>query len=169
MTFDAFNLLFPVILAIHNIDEYARHDDFFLAHHSRLAKKLTTRRVIRDAAILLTLTVALLDVLTYVCKADVLMTISKISIFALMINGIGHCVLSLRRGTMLPGTLSAATLVLPYSVIAMVVMRTNLGDSSWSLLRFAAFGALAAPLVIIFFLWISYGIFRLVARTGNHN
>jgi hypothetical protein len=164
MTFAVLNLIFPIVLAIHNIDEYSRYDDFVRAFHPRLIKKLTTRRAVRNAAVLLTLAVALLDAMTYVYKAAVLTMISKVSICALMLNGIGHCILSLRRRTLLPGTLSAATLVLPYSVIAIAIMRADFGDSFWSFLRLAAFGALTAPLAIISFLWIGYGTARLSAR-----
>ena len=81
-----------------------------------------------------------------------------------MLNGIGHSILSVRRRRLLPGTLSAVTLVLPYSAIAIAVMRADLGDSAGSLLRSVAFGALAAPLAIAAFLWLGYGTDRLVAR-----
>jgi len=47
MTFAAVNLLFPVVLAIHNFDEYSRCDDFIRAYHPRLGEKLATRRVFR--------------------------------------------------------------------------------------------------------------------------
>ncbi|MGC9292817.1 MAG: HXXEE domain-containing protein [Acidobacteriaceae bacterium] len=165
MTFDALDLLFPIILAIHNIDEYSCYDDFVRAFHPRLAKKLTTRRVIRDAAILLTLAVAVLGALTYVYKGAVLTMISKVAIFALLLNGIGHCVLSIKRRALVPGTLSAVALVLPYSVIAIVIMRTSTGDTFRSLFCYALFGALSIPLAVLSFLWISYGLSQLIAHT----
>ena len=164
MTFPTFDLLFPIILAVHNIDEYSRCDDFILAFHPRLSAKLRTRRVIRDAAILLTLAVGMLTALTYIYKSAVLITISKIAIFALLLNGIGHCVLSIKRRTLVPGTLSAVILILPYSAVAITIMHTSLGDSPWSLVGYAIFGALTAPLAILIFLWISYGFFWLTER-----
>jgi Protein of unknown function with HXXEE motif len=164
MTFAAINLLFPLVLAIHNLDEYFHHDDFIHAYYSRLSPKLTSRRVVRHALVLLTLSIVLLDGLTYVYKDGLLVTVSKISIFALMFNGIGHCVLSLRRRTMLPGTLSAVTLVIPYAVFATVIMRTKLGDAYRSLLQLAVWGAITVPLATMLFLWIGYGIHRLETR-----
>jgi hypothetical protein len=38
MTFVALNLLFPIVLAIHNVDEYSRYDDFIRAYHPRLSE-----------------------------------------------------------------------------------------------------------------------------------
>jgi len=64
MTLVNFALLFPVVLAIHNIDEYIRYDDFVRSCPSWLAKKLT-RPIVRSAAVLLTLAAAVLVTLTY--------------------------------------------------------------------------------------------------------
>jgi uncharacterized protein with HXXEE motif len=164
MTFAAVNLLFPVVLAIHNFDEYSRYDDFIRAYHPRLGRKLSTRRVFRDALILLTSAAAGLGALTYVYQSAGLLTISKIAIFALLLNALGHCILSLKRRELVPGTLSAVALVLPYSAVAIVIMRASLGDSFRSLFRDAIFGLILAPLAILSLLWISYGLSRLTAN-----
>jgi hypothetical protein len=163
MTFVAVNLLFPVVLAIHSFEEYSRYDDFIRAYHPRLGKKLATRRVFRDALILLTLAAAVSGALTYAYKSAVLLAISKIAIFALLLNALGHCILSLKRRELLPGTLSAVALVLPYSAVAIVIMRASLGDSFWSLFRDAMLGLILAPLAILSLLGISYGLSRLTA------
>ena len=167
MTFIAINLLCPAVLAIHNIDEYSRYDDFVRAHHSRLLTKLTARRVVRNAAILLTLAVAVLTGLTYIRQSAVLVTLSKVAVFAILLNGIGHCALSLKRRKLDPGTLSAVALVMPYSFVSIVAMRSSFGDSFWSLLPCAIYGALAIPLATLSFLWIGYGFAYLAARTQN--
>jgi Protein of unknown function with HXXEE motif len=164
MAFDWINLLLPVVLAVHNADEYARYDDFVNAYHPRLAKKLTSRPVIRSAAILLTLFVALQAGLAYVYKGGILLASCKVAIFALLLNAISHCVLSLKRRRILPGTLSAVLLVMPYSVAAIVIMRAGFGDSYSYLLLLAALGAITVPLAVILFLWIGYGISQLEAR-----
>ena len=164
MTFIAINLLCPAVLAIHNIDEYSRYDDFVHVYHSRLATKLTTRRVVRDALILMTLAVAVLAGLTYIRQSAILVMLSKVSVFAIMLNGIGHCVLSLKRRTLVPGTLSAIAFVIPYSFIAIAAMRTSLGDSYPSLCIDAIYGALAIPVATLSFLCISYSFGYLAAR-----
>ena len=156
MSFVTYNAFFPAILAIHNMDEYSRYDEFVRVHHRALPKKLVSRPVIRSAAILLSLFVALLDGLTYAYRSRGLIGLSKLAILALMMNAIAHCLLSLRRRSILPGTLSAATLVLPYSAIAIVVMRENFGDTAWSILRLSALGAFTAPVAAISSMWTGY-------------
>jgi hypothetical protein len=163
MSFPALNLLFPVVLAIHNLEEYSRYDDFMRAYHVRLPAKFTTRPVMRDATVLLTLAVAVLDGLTYFYKGAVLVAISETAIFALMLNGVGHCILSLKRRSLIPGTLSAVALVLPYSAIAIASMPMSKGESIRSLLVYALLGGLATPLAVATFLSISYGFSQVKA------
>jgi len=155
MTFTAFNLLFPIVVAIHNIDEYRGYTDFVRSYPTWLAKKLT-RRVVGRAAILLTLAISVLAVLTYFYQTDVLLTLSKIAIIGLALNCVGHCILAVKRRALVPGTLSAAILVLPYAAIALALMRTNFNDSYMAVFGYAASGAIAAPVAIGAFLWIGY-------------
>ena len=49
MSFAAFNLLFPIVVAVHNIDEYRGYTDFVHSYPSWLDEKLT-RRVLGWAA-----------------------------------------------------------------------------------------------------------------------
>ena len=99
--------------------------------------------------------------LAYVHKGGIYVALCNITIFAVMVNALGHCVLSLKRRTLVPGTLSAALLVLPYSIGAIASMRIDLASSYLSLSFFAACGAVAIPLFTIGFLWLGYGISRL--------
>jgi hypothetical protein len=71
-------------------------------------------------------------------------------------NCLGHCFLSLKRHALVPGTLSGAVLVLPYSVIAIFLMRTDFRDSFLGLFGYAAIGAIATPVAIAAFLWLGY-------------
>lgn len=160
MTFATVNLFFPLVLALHNIDEYSRYDDFASAYHLRLTERFTTRPVVRDAMLLLTIAIAVLDAQAYASRTAVLMRASEIAIFALLLNGFGHCALSLRRHTVIPGTLSAIVLVLPYSGIAITTMRTSLEATVGSLACDAILGAMTMPLAILFSLWTSYGLHR---------
>jgi hypothetical protein len=162
MTFAAFNLLFPIVVAVHNTDEYRGYEDFIRSYPGWLAEKLT-RGVVGRAAILLTLTITALAVATYFYQNDVLLMASKIAIIGLALNCIGHCLFSLKRRALVPGTLSGMVLVLPYSVIAVLMMKTNLQDSFLALFGYAAIGAVIIPISIGSFLWIGY----LLARPGR--
>jgi hypothetical protein len=159
MTFAAFNLLFPIVVAVHNIDEYRGYDDFVRSYPGWLAVILT-RQVVARAAVLLTLTVTALAVATYFYQNDVLLMASKIAIIGLALNCVGHCLLSLKRRALVPGTLSGMVLVLPYSVIAVLIMRTNLQDSFLAIFGCAAIGAIMVPIAIGSFLWLGYLLAR---------
>jgi len=156
MTFPALMLLFPIVLGIHNTEEYLRFDDFIRTYHSRLPAKLTTRCVVRNAAILLTVAAAVLAALTYLQRAQALFAVSRVAILALMLNAVGHCALSLKKHAVTPGTVSAVALILPYSVVSVVVMHTQLGDSLALLVFSAAVGAVATPLAVALSLGIGY-------------
>jgi hypothetical protein len=153
-------LSLPLVMAVHNLDEYAKHEDFVDAYHPRLSKKLTARPVIRNAVVLLTASVAALAGLAYMYEGGVAGTVCKVAVFALLLNAISHCVLSLKRRRVLPGTLSAALLVLPYSVVAVVIMRFECGDSYAFLALLVALGALTVPLAIALFLGLGYAMSR---------
>ena len=159
MSFALFNLLFPVVVAIHNFDEYRGYKDFVRSYPTWLAEKLT-RRVVGCAAILLTLAVSALVVLTWFFQNEVLLIASKVAIIGLALNCVGHCILSIKRRALVPGTLSGAILVLPYSAIAIFLMRSNLHDSFVALFGYAAVGVIATPAAIGAFLWASYGLMR---------
>ncbi|MBV8275647.1 MAG: HXXEE domain-containing protein [Verrucomicrobia bacterium] len=162
MTFAVFNLLFPIVVAVHNIDEYRGYEEFVRSYPGWLAEKLT-RKVVGWAALLLTLAVTALALGTYFYQNDFLLMVSKIAIIGLALNCIGHCFLSLKRRALVPGTLSGAILVLPYSVIAVFMMRTDFRDSLLALFGYAAVGAIVVPIVIGSFLLMGY----VVARTGK--
>ncbi len=165
MRFVAVNLLCPVVLAIHNAEELARYDDFVRVYRSRWTERLISRRVVRRAAWLLTGGVAVVAALAYSRRAPAAVALAKVVVFAMMTNGIGHCVLSLTRREVAPGTISAAVLVFPYSLMAIAAMRADSGDSLWSLLRYSACGVLMMPAASLAALCISRGLDSLAPRT----
>ena len=114
MTFPTSNLFLPLVLTIHNVEEYVHYEDFARNFHGKLPSKMTTRRVVRDALILLTLSVGTVSVLTYRYRSSALVKTSQVATFALTLNGVGHCMLSIKQGTLLPGAASALAVVLPY-------------------------------------------------------
>lgn len=158
MSFQALNLLFPVILAIHNAEEYLGHDRFAQVFYRRLPRGLSARPVMRNALIALTIAAAALCVATFLRPGRALLAASKIALWALALNGIGHCLLSVRRRTWLPGTVSACALVLPYSAAAIWVLHVSAKDSAMAMGLYAAMGALAGPAAALAFLGMGYGL-----------
>lgn len=149
MTFDGLILLFPIVLGIHNLDEYSRYDEFIAIYHRRLSRRITDRRVIRAAAVLLTGAAAVIVLLTYLYGTPTLHLISRVAVFALTLNALGHCGLSILRRKLVPGTRSAIALVFPYSAVAIYTMHSNLGDSAAALGWYGLLGALATPFIVL--------------------
>ena len=154
-------LLFPIVLAIHNADEYFRRDEFIRAYHGKFAVRFITRPVVRNAMGLLTLTATAMGLLTWIYRNQVLVEISIVAIFALMLNAVSHIVLSLKRRSRTPGTLSAVVLVLPYSAVVIATLRFTLGMPWASMLRFVALGLITTPVAIGLFLFLGYIFFWL--------
>lgn len=167
MAFDVLLLLFPIVLAIHNIDEYERHEQFIAAYHSPLPAGLTTRPAIFWAAVTLTVAAAVLCLCALIWHNPAILLVAKVSMCALVLNAVCHCLLSLKGRKMLPGTWSACMLVLPYGVIAFMVMRTSLAESATTIFRYALIGAVTIPLAIVVFLLLGNGIARLCTMVGS--
>lgn len=167
MALDVVVLLFPLVLALHNLDEYARYEAFVDAYHSRLPAKLTTRPAVFWAATTLTIAAAVICLSAFLWQRPVLLLVAKVSICALLLNAVGHCLLSLKRRRWLPGTVSACILVLPYGLIALIVIWKSGGASAAAIIRYALLGAITIPLAVAVFLLVGNGIARLRAPTDS--
>jgi hypothetical protein len=159
----------PVVLAIHNVDEYMRFDDFVKAFHGRLGPRILNRQVVFSAATLLTLAVAVLCALTFIYRTPVLYFVSQAAIFAILLNAIGHCVLSVKRRSRTPGTVSAICFVIPYCSWAVLLMTTGLGQSRREILLAALLGAAGMAPVIYLFLMLGLIFARIVPRVRRGN
>lgn len=150
------NLLFPIVLAIHNADEFLRYERFVQVYHSRVAPRFVTRRSIGYAALLITIAAAVLSTVTWLHQTAILMQMSAIAMFALMLNAVGHMIMSLRRRSFTPGTFTAITLVMPYSLVMMFLLRTDLGMGWIAMAKLAAVGLLVAPVAVVTFIALGY-------------
>ncbi len=150
------NLLFPVVLAIHNADEFLRYEQFIQVYHSRIAPRFVTRKSIGYAALLITIAATVLSVFTWLYENAILMKMSAIAVFALLLNAAGHVIMSIRRGSLTPGTFTAITLVIPYSLAMIFLLHADLGMSWTTMANLAALGLLAAPLAIVTFIFLGY-------------
>ena len=149
MHFDGWMLLFPIVLGIHNGEEYRRYENFVGSYHQRLRSRFVQRAAVLAAMILVTAASIALVALSYCYRTPTLHLFCKIAVFALMINALGHCALSILRHKLAAGTFSAIGLILPFSALALYAMHADLGDSVGTLARCAALGALAVPVIIV--------------------
>ena len=160
MTFRTLNLCFPLVLAIHNAEEYLHYDALMTVLPAASLRKRVTRRILRDALLLLTASAAFASAATYVSEDKRLLTLSRAATFALLLNGLGHGAASLVRRRWQPGTFSAVLLILPYSAAAIAAMRVPQEDMPRFLIRSSVLGAVTLPLATAGFLSISFGVAR---------
>ena len=155
MTFQTLALCFPIVLALHNADEYRHNPSFLQIHAPWLPARWIGPRNVRAAMVLLTLTAVALAVWNFIARTLALQMATEIAIAALALNAIGHCALSLLRKSLLPGTLSALLLVLPYSIAVGYILRSR-GESKQHLAEALLLGAIGLPLVTVLFLWLGH-------------
>jgi hypothetical protein len=111
MAIDVLVLLFPVVLAIHTLDEMRSQDAFVHAYRSRLPARLQARPVMLWAATWLTAAAAVICIGAVTRQSPGLLLMSKVAICALLLNAVGHCARSPGRRQWLPGTRSASLTV----------------------------------------------------------
>lgn len=163
---DGIALLLPVVLAVHNAEEFAQYDRFARTFQGRMPIALRTRTVGGGAMLLVTVAAAALARAARSKENGPARAAVKVAVFAVVWNALGHSVLSLRERALLPGTATALLVVLPYGVLAVHAMREQDGDSGRRLLFFALAGAVALPTVVLAAAALSYGALRI---TGLHN
>jgi hypothetical protein len=164
LSFRALYLLFPLVLTLHNLDEFRDSRSRspppiplrWLPRHSQ-------REVMRLAMILLTLASVGVAVCNYLGRDSIAM-VAELSVFALLFNAVVHLSISLRARSFTPGTRSALILVLPYCVVTIVALHQDAGRSAEALLPLALAGLIALPLTIILTLAVSLGLYQLIAR-----
>jgi L-asparagine transporter-like permease len=164
MSFPALYLLFPVVLAIHNLDEY-----FASRHRTQQSRPSWLMRyyqseVARLAMMLLTVASVVVAVLNYVERDGKLNTVAELSVFALLFNAIGHVIVSLKARSFTPGTRSALIFVLPYSVLAIAAIRRGSGFSVTALWPVAIAGLVALPVAILVALAVARGLQSIARR-----
>ena len=69
--FEWVTVLLPLLVAVHNVDEYARYDDFVRAYHTKFLAKQVSRPAMRNALIAVTLFVAAIAGLAYIHKGGI--------------------------------------------------------------------------------------------------
>ncbi len=161
MNWRRLHLLYPVVLGLHNAEEYCRFDEFAGIYMEHLPERLKTRAVIRNAAVLMTCAAAALSFGASTGKSRALAGMLKTAILASAVNAVGHGFLSIRYKRWVPGTASALMLILPYALAVVAMLRIRRENSVASLLRLTLAGALAIPAASVFFLTAGYGMSQL--------
>ncbi len=164
MTFATLNRAFPLVLAIHNLEELRRYDDFASGFSLPRFPGRRDRATMRAAALVLTAIAVINSGVTYLVDGSTELLISEIATFALAVNALVHCALSFLRRRVVPGTLSAALVVLPYTAIAIVVMRHDHRVPMGAPGQTALTAVIALVVAVVSAWWVGRAIVALVHR-----
>ena len=162
MSFRAINLFFPVVLAIHNVEEYAGFDEFARSYQCSPIEKIMTRPVMRGALLMLTAGAAVNSAATFKADRGMPCVLSRVGTFSLLFNAVGHCLLCFVRRRSAPGTVSSILVILPYSALAVAAMLTPRKKRRSFLVRYAVLGAISLPVITISSLIVSYALLKAV-------
>lgn len=168
MRFGTLVLMLALAAALHNLEEWRGYEKFAQAYYKRLNVRLRNRRVFGIALIFLSVAVSVLGVVEFVEGPGRTTIYSRVLVFALLVNALGHCAKSLRTRQVVPGTVSALLLIIPLAFVAIYVMRRDLGDTAATLsLSFIASLAVI-PIAVYGSLWGGFAANRLLAAiTGR--
>lgn len=169
MRFGTLILLLGLAAAVHNLEEWRGYEQFVKAYHQRLSLRLSNRRVFGFALILLSVILLVLGVVEWAEGPGWATMCSRVVVFALLVNAVGHCAQSLRKRQLVPGTVSALLLLIPLASIAIYVMRRENGDSETTLILSFLASLAVLPLAIYSSLWAGFAAHWLLAAiTGRH-
>jgi Protein of unknown function with HXXEE motif len=168
LTFAALYLLFPIVLAVHNLDEYRHARGLPPNPRARWYSSYLRGHGARVAMIVLTAAAAVVAVLNYTSHTKALTAAAELSVFALLFNAVGHILLSLANHAWQLGARSAAFLVLPYSLAVIAVMASESGQSVVALWPVAVGGLIFLPAAILVALAIARAVCALAPTHGRH-
>lgn len=140
------------MLAVHNVDDCMRGNEWMRVYR---VGRMGTRCAVR--ALVVGMVLAAIWVAGMAYETGGWVWASRAPVFAMLLNGLGHGLLSVKRREVVPGTVSAALLVVPYAVLTAVSMLGEPGSSPGLLLGYAALGAVGMPVVIALCLALGSG------------
>jgi hypothetical protein len=160
MNFNILFLILAFVFIVHNIEEWLKYEDLMrIAHkmaHKKVNPKLIDRFVFGTALIILSLVVFTISIIELILYPHFVMIFTKIIIFSVFFNAIWHCIVSILEKRLIPGTISALTLIIPISLLLIYMMFNDLGDTFFNLIIYIIFAMLVVPISIYTSLYIGY-------------
>jgi hypothetical protein len=159
MNFSTLMLLLAAATAAHNMEEWQGYTEWVTVYHSRLNARFKDRAVFRFALILLTVLVLAVALAHYwTGRATVL---CKVIVFAILLNAIGHCIVSLYKRRIVPGAITALFLIIPLASAEIYVMVRVFADNFARLAAYAVLSLVLTPVAVYGSLWGGLGAKRL--------
>lgn len=147
-------LLLPVILILHNAEEYWSFEEFKKTHLRFIKEKFRQRKIFLYALVILTTCASGICISNYFVGGRTFQFVTTIIVLSLFLNGIQHCISSLWARKILPGTISAAFLLIPYPIFYLVSLENEIRFGIFDIMRWS----LLAVIFMISSIYISFRI-----------
>lgn len=146
MSIKIYALILAAIFIVHNVEEYLSFDEMKKMGFKFLGKNRVTRGAFLFAITFLSLLVVLLSVLNYLFDNDLFQKANTIVLFALTINALQHVIASIWHRRVLPGTLSAAFLILPFTVFYFIKHQEAM---KWDFLGYFEYAIVSIAIMVL--------------------
>lgn len=158
-------LFLPAVFILHNVEEYRSFEDFKAFYLKTIDPKFCNRKVFLYALIILTLFVSGICVLNYSMSSQALRFATTIINVSLLLNGIQHIVSSLWMRKFLPGTISAAFLLIPCSLVYLVFLAKETHFGIVAIVTWVLLSIIVMFVSIRISLWLGYLFFKRTRRS----
>lgn len=153
-----FTIGLPIIFILHNIEEYLCFDKFKETFYKYIGKQFQHRNIFLFAIIMLSLIALTIVILNYNYHNKILHSFTIILFLAIFINGLQHCIGSLLLKKLLPGTLTAAILIIPFSIFMFISAKNEIFFGVESTFIYIVLSLLLMYVSIFMSLWCGYFI-----------
>ena len=168
MTDKIYALILAAIFILHNIEEYLSFDKMpKISLMNLLGKKIVTRHSFLFAITFLSFFVLAIGALNYLSENPIFYQINILVLFSLAINALQHLILSLKERRIMPGTLTAALLILPCSILYTMKLFESSKLDSWSFLKYALLSPIVMFISIYISLWLGYLLTKSTYKKGD--
>lgn len=153
-----FTIGLPLIFILHNIEEFLCFDKFKDTFYKYIGKQFQHRNIFLYAIIILSLIVVITVILNQIYANNIVHSLTIIIFLAVFINGLQHCLGSIYFRQLLPGTLTAFILIIPFSIYILFSGYKEIFTGIDSALMHFVLSLLVMYLSIFISLWIGFFI-----------
>ncbi len=161
------SLLLPILFIIHNIEEYRHFSEFRTFYLKKVNEKLRHKKVFLFALLFLSFVVSGICISNFYIKNSSIQLATTIVTLSLFLNAIQHCLSSLRVRKILPGTVSTALLLIPYTVSYFLFLEKEISFNTLDFIQWVILSGGVMIFSIYISLWVGYCLWKLAQAIKN--
>lgn len=153
-----FTWALPLIFILHNMEEYIYYDQFSEKFSKLAVMELNNRIIFLYAILILSLFVTVVLFVNYFYQSKISHFLVIIVFLAIFINGLQHCLDSLLEKRVLPGTVTSALFIIPFSLYALIKVKGEIFTRIEDILTYIIAALLMMHFAILISLWCGFFI-----------